>query len=116
ENDNIIDTGGTSGTVSVNYNMYYVPDSLDIYYGIAGQGGVRIGGTNGQVSGTGTVTVNYGPGATSIIEIIINQGGGQSGTVWTYTATVQAAGVSGSGAIKHGSGLLDIQGDGTFGG
>jgi autotransporter-associated beta strand protein len=114
EDDNIIETGSTSGTVTVNYQMYYIPDSLDIYYGIKGQPGSKlIASTNGKVSGSGTLVANYGPGPFTQIEIIVDAGGGLSGTVWTYTATVNPAGARG-GVTKLGSQRLILQGDGTY--
>jgi autotransporter-associated beta strand protein len=114
ENDNIIETGSTNGTVTVNYSMYYVPDSLDIYYGIFGQGGKLIASTGGPVSGTGTLTATYGPGASSVIEIIVNKGGGTVGAAWTYTATIIPTTVQPGGITKLGSQALILQGDGTY--
>jgi autotransporter-associated beta strand protein len=124
EADQVIDTGATSGSVTVNYQMYYIPDQLDIYYGIFApgnpNGAILVGGTGGLVSGSGTVSVNYGPtgGFTStFITLVMDQGGGLSGTAWSYTALVTpTAGAStGPGGItKLGSGRLSLQGDGTY--
>ena len=119
ESDNVIDTGSASGSVTVNYDMYYVPDSLDIYYGVFGSGGVKIASTNGPVSGTGTITISYGPQggfSSNFITIVMNQGGGQTGTVWNYNATVNpsAQTLAAGGILKLGSQKLNIQGDGTY--
>jgi autotransporter-associated beta strand protein len=116
ESDNIIDTGSTTGTVTVNYNMYYIPDSMDIYYGIKGQGGVLIASTNGQVQGTGTLTGTYGPGPFTTIEIIVDAGGGPPGTFWTYSGTITPTSVGAGGITKLGSQRLILQGDGTYSG
>jgi autotransporter-associated beta strand protein len=116
ESDNIIDTGSTSGTVTVNYNMYYIPDSMDIYYGIKGQGGVLIASTNGQVQGTGTLTGTYGPGPFTTIEIIVDAGGGPPGTFWTYSGSITPTSVGAGGITKLGSQRLILQGDGTYSG
>ncbi len=120
ENDNVVDTGANSGTVIVNYNMYYVPDRLDIYYGVFGQpGAVDIKNTGGPVSGSGTLQVNYAPignFSSNFITIVMNQGGGETGTFWTYTATiVPQSTLTGNGGItKLGSQKLNILGDGTY--
>jgi autotransporter-associated beta strand protein len=114
ENDNIIDTGSNSGVVTVNYNMYYIPDTMDIYYGIKGGGGVLIASTGGPVSGSGTLTATYGPGASTIIEIVMDAGGGPPGTVWTYTGTITPTSVGAGGITKLGSQRLVLQGDGTY--
>jgi autotransporter-associated beta strand protein len=114
ESDNIIDTGANSGTVTVNYNMYYIPDSMDIYYGIKGQpGSILIATTKGKVSGTGTLSAPYGPGTSTIIDIVVDDGGGLPGTAWTYTGTINPAGGLG-GITKLGSQRLILQGDGTY--
>jgi len=121
ESDNVIDTGATSGTVTVNYQMYYIPDSLDIYYGDypTDPNAVDIANTGGKVSGTGTLTVNYapiGPYSSTDITLVMDQGGGLSGTAWTYTATIvpKASPSSAGGIVKLGSQKLNIQGDGTY--
>jgi autotransporter-associated beta strand protein len=123
ESDNVIDTGSTSGSITVNYNMYYIPDQLDIYYGVFGSGGINIYSTGGPVSGSATVNVNYGPigsFTSTFITIVMNQGGGTSGTAWTYTATINpsasggTAGVGAGGITKLGSQKLNLEGDGTY--
>jgi len=119
ESDNLIDTGSTSGTITVFYNMYYIPDQMDIYYGIYKSGGINIFTTGGPVSGTATVTVNYGPignFSSTFITIVMNMGGGQSGTAWTYTATIvpNSATSPPGGITKLGSQKLNIEGDGTY--
>ncbi len=123
ESDNVIDTGSTSGTVTVNYQMYYIPDSLDIYYGDYApgnpNGAIDIANTGGKVSGSGTLTVNYAPiggFSTTDITLVMDQGGGLSGTAWTYTATVvpKASPASAGGLVKLGSQKLNIEGSGTY--
>jgi autotransporter-associated beta strand protein len=114
ENDNISDTGSTSGVVTVNYQMYSIPDQLEIYYGVFGQGGKLIASTGGLVSGTGTLSAVYGPGNTSIIEIIVDRGGGLPGTAWTYTGSITPTEVRAGGITKLGSQMLILQGDGTY--
>ncbi len=117
ENDNVIDTGATSGTITINYNMYYIPDTINVYYGVKGAGGIDIQST-GPLSGSSVLTVPYAPigsFSTTTVEIVLDQGGGPSGTAWTYTATITPnTGTLNNTINKLGSGLLDIQGDGTF--
>jgi subtilisin-like proprotein convertase family protein len=86
ENVNNIALTTNFGTLIVDYNMYTVPDDLRIYYD-----GVRIFDT-GLVSGSSEVSVNFGPGFSTNITIIMNEAGtnpyGTNGDKWDYTATV----------------------------
>ncbi len=59
---------------SIIYNMFAVPDQLRIYYPPRSAGGARILDT-GFVSGTGTVSATYGPGASTLVEVVVNEGG-----------------------------------------
>lgn len=84
----------TSGILTVNYDMLAQPDDMKIFYGTTntpGGTGVLIYDTT-PVSGVGTIVLPFGPtnGLTaSALSICMNQGGGQSGTFWSYTASVQ---------------------------
>ena len=73
------DSGCTSGTVHIFYNMFFVPDSMDVYYQ-----GTNIFTTGGLVSGTSNVIINYS-GSSSFIEVLMNSNNLAPGTVWTYT-------------------------------
>ena len=86
EDINTIDTGAKQGTISVNYNFYSIEDEMRIYYG-----GVLLTNT-GLIPGSGSFSINYGPGQSTIITIIMNQGSGLFGTVWDYTASIQTVG------------------------
>ena len=80
---NVIATGQNTGTVIIDYDFQQIPDTMHIYYG-----GVRIF-DSGPINGTGQFSVNYGPGASSDVTIIMNEGDNtNSSTVWSYTATV----------------------------
>src|SRR5262249_3247786 len=69
------------------------------------------------VSGAATVVVNYGPGTSTQVEIVMNEGNGQPGTVWDYTATIQPnASARKAGITKFGSRRLNLQGDGSYSG
>ena len=108
----VIDTGSTFGTISITYNMYSVPDQLRIYYPPRSAGGTRILDT-GFVSGTGTVSATYGPGASTLVEVVVNEGGTAVGTIWDLTdVSISSSG----GIIKLGSKKLTLQADGTYSG
>jgi autotransporter-associated beta strand protein len=116
-----IDTGSTSGTIIIaSYNFYFVPDQLRIYYPPRAQGGTLIFDT-GLISDPPTgnpppITVNYGPGPSTFIEIVMNEGGGQPGTAWDLfdVQIIPNAPPGGNGLFKLGSRRLELQGDGTF--
>lgn len=116
EDRQLIDTGSNTGSITVTYDMFFVPDQLRIYYPPQFQGGALIYDT-GLVSGTNTFTVAYGPGPSTFVELIMNEGGGLSGTAWVYSATVNPTGAPKIGGItKFGSKRLTLQGDGTYSG
>ncbi len=99
EDDHYVNLGSaTAGTLTVDYNMLLVPDDMRIYYG--GTNGVLIYDT-GYVSNTNGDTVfvlPFGPTngvATNLITIVMDQGGGQLGTAWTYNATLTTFGING---------------------
>jgi autotransporter-associated beta strand protein len=118
----VIQTGSTSGTITLDYNMTnFVPrdpfgDTIDVYYGIFGEGGVNIFSTNGvALTGANTIVIPYAPVggiSSTYITIVIDQG--TFGSEWTYTANIVPNATAGGGLIKDGSGLLDLQGPGTY--
>jgi autotransporter-associated beta strand protein len=116
ESDNVIDTGATSGHITLTYDMYAAPgDSITVYYGIKGQGGVPIKSSNGPVSGSATWTFTYGPGPFTTIDIVVNGGGAPTPkTQWFYTATITPDLLADGGITKLGSQLLSIQDEGTY--
>jgi subtilisin-like proprotein convertase family protein len=83
---NTIDTGLTSGTIQIDYDFYTIPDRMTVYY----EGNVIW--DSGMISGAGTQTITFGPGASTVVTIIMNQGGnGNQSTRWTYTVTSTTA-------------------------
>jgi hypothetical protein len=92
EDDAPVNLGSAvSGTLTINYDMLSIPDDMRVFYG--GTNGTLIYDT-GLVSGTGTFVLPFGPTngvATNLITIVMDQGGGQSGTAWSYTGTVVGA-------------------------
>jgi subtilisin-like proprotein convertase family protein len=77
---NVLDTLTTSGVLTVNYNFYTLPDTLHVYYE-----GVRIF-DSGSVSNSGTWAIPYGPGTSTIVTLVMDEGGNtNANTAWDYT-------------------------------
>jgi uncharacterized delta-60 repeat protein/uncharacterized repeat protein (TIGR01451 family) len=76
-----LDVGATSGTLMFDYDFGVVPNNLRVYYG----GGVLLDLTT---NGLGRIIVPFGPGNSSLVTVIMNEGNGQPGAVWAYTLTV----------------------------
>ena len=88
---NSIDTGTNSGVVTINYDLLVLPDTIDVYYD-----GVDIWHFDPPYTGSdisGTTNINYGPGSSTEVSIVINQGGNTNypGTAWEYTALTTSA-------------------------
>ncbi len=80
---NVLHTGANSGTLLVDYNFYSVPDTLHVYYDN------QLIFDSGLISNTGRFTIPFGPGFSSDITLIMNEGNNPNPeTQWTYTATV----------------------------
>ena len=111
----VIDTGGVSGRIIIDYDFLFVPDQLRVYYPPRAQGGALIF-DSGLISDFGTFNINYGPGNSTFIEIVMNEGGQSPGTVWFLDRVTIIPSVTpgGNGLLKMGSRLLSLQGDGTF--
>jgi autotransporter-associated beta strand protein len=128
EDVNVIQTGSTSGSITISYNMFQpppffdsVPDSLDVYYGIWGEtafpSSTPIFTTAGRVFGSATVTIPYGvpPGSNTYISVVIDRGNASVPfSYWDYQATVTPGPMPSGGLTKYGSGMLDIQGPGFY--
>jgi alpha-tubulin suppressor-like RCC1 family protein/subtilisin-like proprotein convertase family protein len=92
---NTYNVQNSSGSLNVSYNMFTVPDQMTIYYGndpttfnpIIGNPNLLY--NSGMVSGTSNFTVNFGPGTSTSITVIMNQLGNTNGSpgqdAWTYT-------------------------------
>lgn len=80
---NVIDTGSTSGVLTLDLNILILPDNLRVYY-------------DGQVLrdttflGLQRIVVPYGPGNSTVLTIIMNEGN-VGGSVWSYSGTVAPA-------------------------
>ena len=89
EVDSPINLGpATSASLTINYDMYTIPDEMRVFYGATN--GTLIYDT-GLIAGSGTFVLPFGPTngvTTNLITIVMDQGGGQSGTVWDYNGSV----------------------------
>ena len=75
-----------SGTLLINYNMFTVPDDLRVYYQ-----GARIF-DSGLISGAGNFAVDFGPGASTTVTVVMNELGTNPNTndesdAWQYQVT-----------------------------
>jgi uncharacterized repeat protein (TIGR01451 family)/uncharacterized delta-60 repeat protein len=82
EQRDLIDTGANAGTIIINYDFLSQPDQLRVYYE-----GNRIFDT-GLTNGIAIVQIGYGPGASTEIEIVVNEGGSLLPTAWSYDVTI----------------------------
>jgi len=81
---NSVDTGATIGTVTIDYDFFEVPDQMTVYYENTA---VPLLDT-GMISGTGRLTVDYGPGVSTLLEIRMNEfGNASTNTRWNYTVS-----------------------------
>ncbi len=79
---NIIDTGATAGSLTIDYDFFDVPDQMTVYY----QGALLL--NTGLIPGAGQFKLNYGPGASTLVTIIMNEFGNPSPTTaWNYTVS-----------------------------
>ena len=88
EQSNVISTGGNSGTVSITFNTFASADSFRVYYPPRSSGGSRIA-DSGAVAGAGSLSVSFGEGESSQIEIVVNEGN-NTGSTWTYNVDITA--------------------------
>jgi uncharacterized delta-60 repeat protein len=82
----VINTGSTSGTIVIDYDFLAVPDFLRVYYQ-----GVKLY-DSGVTNGFASVTIPYGPGTSTDVTIVVNEGGGEFGTAWLYSVTISSSG------------------------
>src|SRR5260221_5933976 len=78
-----INSPNNAGTLIISYNMETLPDDMRVYYN-----GVRIF-DSGLISGAGTFSVDFGPGVSTNVVVIMNENGNPDpNTQWKYSATV----------------------------
>ena len=90
-----------AGVIDVNYKMYTIPDSMDIFYpapidGATYSDATIVASTNGFISGSGTLSFNYNPlippqappaGYTATYEKFVIKMNGSPTTRWDYTVS-----------------------------
>lgn len=77
---NLIDTGTATGTVTIDYDFFNVPDQMTVYYGTN-----QLADT-GMTNGVGRLVLKYGPGFSTLIEVRMNEFGNTNATTaWNYT-------------------------------
>jgi subtilisin-like proprotein convertase family protein len=81
---NIINVAMDTGTLSIYYNFYSIPDRMVVY----DQSGALIF-DSGLVSGSGAFNVSYVN--SSFLKIVMNPGGGETGTGWDYELSAMQA-------------------------
>jgi subtilisin-like proprotein convertase family protein len=80
---NVLPVGHNEGTLFVAYEFYHAPDSMHVYYDD------DLIYDSGIVSGAADIIVPFGPGSSTNIVIILNEGNNDdTNTLWEYTATV----------------------------
>lgn len=76
----VVDTGTILGSLTVDYNFFTVPDRMTVYY----EGAPIF--DSGMIAGSGRFNINYGPGASTQVTFIMNEGGNTNATTqWNYT-------------------------------
>jgi subtilisin-like proprotein convertase family protein len=76
---NVFNTGATAGTLNINYDFVSQPDDLRIYYD------GRLLFDSGLLSNVGTLSIPYGPGSSTVVTIVMNEGGNPDpNDVWYY--------------------------------
>jgi autotransporter-associated beta strand protein len=87
---NVVDTGFTSGSLTVDYNFFCAPDRMTVYYEgnlIYDTGLINNGCPKGS-SVPGRFTVNYGPGTSTQVTFVMNESGNTNATTqWEYTVS-----------------------------
>ncbi|MBX9580938.1 MAG: autotransporter-associated beta strand repeat-containing protein [Gemmataceae bacterium] len=125
----VFETGTTSGTISVTWDFgppfpFDFPDRLTAYYPPREPGPRALipGSDTGVYVGAGSYTLTYGPGSSTQVELVVNEGNKPdrdyltpflNPDFWTFTVTLPNVP---DGVIKFGSGRLSLQGDGTYDG
>src|SRR6185436_20598757 len=80
---NTIATGVNEGTVQIDYDFFGIPDQIQVFY----DGAVIF--DTGSVSGTGTFSVDFGPGYDTNVVVVVNpKSNSNQGTAWNYTPTI----------------------------
>jgi flagellin len=98
-----VDTQGTSGQVDITFNFALVPDEIRVYYPPRSDGGTLINST-GLVLNNGTLSASFGPGSSTSIEIVVDEGAGATGNAWDFSAVITASSSGGRMVTTDGNG------------
>jgi len=79
--------GSGAGTVNISYNMYSIPDQMDIYFN-----GNLVATTGGLVSGSGMLSFYYPGGGTNTCTVRMYAP--NSGTAWDYSVACPVLGIN----------------------
>lgn len=79
---NTVNAMANSGILNIDYDFFDVADFVHVYYD-----GVLIF-DSGLVTGAGTFTIPFGPGISTDVVIVMNEGGQSIATAWIYQATI----------------------------
>jgi subtilisin-like proprotein convertase family protein len=85
---NVFDTGMTSGSIGIKWDFFGVADWMRVYY----DGNLIM--DTGVYKYTGSTNLTYGPGNSTTITIVMNEGGNTNSvgeTSWTYTVASTTA-------------------------
>ena len=72
----------TQGVITVSYQMYSIPDRLNVYYE-----GNQIFTTGGLVSGTRTESVSYGSSSSTNTFVTVEIDAPNAGTAWDVSVS-----------------------------
>jgi len=79
---NTLETGQRWGTVTIDYDFYALPDRMTVYY----ENTLLL--DTGLVSDGGHTNLTFGPGTSTYVTIVMNQGGNpDNDTSWWFNAT-----------------------------
>jgi len=76
------ETGAISGSIALQFDMFTIPDSLRIYYD------EELLYDTGMISGSGKVAITYGPGTSTRLTIVFNEGVTQENSVWLCQGSI----------------------------
>ncbi|MEN9573244.1 MAG: hypothetical protein RL514_1099 [Verrucomicrobiota bacterium] len=77
------------GVLTINYDFLQVPDTMFVYLG-ANQLPVNRIYSSGLTNGVATVAINFGPSTNDTLRIVMNEGSGLFGTIWSYDLSLVA--------------------------
>ena len=101
EDRRMYDARITSGTITIDFDAYSVPDAFKIYYGDngGGAGDVLLYDSVGYFSGRRTAAVNFS-GASSRLTVVVNEGNNvNKGTAWHYAGSISTSMIVGPGLV-----------------